>query len=62
SESSLKRRMSFSQVFKSLALPISSSNHHRHSHYDAGTSQEVDEIYVWNTVATKNLPKPTVVV
>lgn len=62
----LKRRMSFSQVFKSMAMPISNnnSNHHRHSQYDAGTSGSVfdEEIYIWNTVTTKNLPKPTVVV
>ncbi|KAF9135214.1 hypothetical protein BGW39_004146 [Mortierella sp. 14UC] len=60
----LKRRMSFSQVFKSLTMPISSSNHsHRHSQYDASTSREVfdEDIYIWNTVTTKNLPKHTVV-
>ncbi|KAF9909935.1 hypothetical protein EC991_007738 [Linnemannia zychae] len=57
----LKRRMSFSQVFKSLTMPISSN--HRHSHYDAGTSREVfdEDIYIWNTVTTKNLPKHAVV-
>ncbi|KAG0299588.1 hypothetical protein BGZ97_003625, partial [Linnemannia gamsii] len=67
----LKRRMSFSQVFKSLTMPISNnnSNHHRHSQYDTGASShhhhhEVfdEDIYIWNTVTTKNLPKPTVVV
>ncbi|KAG0070037.1 hypothetical protein BGZ89_001541 [Linnemannia elongata] len=62
----LKRRMSFSQVFKSLTMPISNNNinHHRHSQYDAGTSGSMfdEEIYIWNTVTTKNLPKPTVVV
>ncbi|KAG0293739.1 hypothetical protein BGZ96_002381 [Linnemannia gamsii] len=70
----LKRRMSFSQVFKSLTMPISNnnSNHHRYSQYDAGASShhhhhhhhEVfdEDIYIWNTVTTKNLPKPTVVV
>ncbi|KAG0271354.1 hypothetical protein BGZ95_000841 [Linnemannia exigua] len=61
----LKRRMSLSQVFKSLTLPISAShnNNHRHSQYDAGTSREVfdEDIYIWNTVTTKNLPKPTIV-
>ncbi|KAF9155539.1 hypothetical protein BG015_009515 [Linnemannia schmuckeri] len=64
----LKRRMSFSQVFKSLTMPISNnnSNHHRHSQYDVGSNHhhEVfdEDIYIWNTVTTKNLPKPTVVV
>lgn len=62
----LKRRMSFSQVFKSLTMPISNnnSNHHRHSQYDTSTSGSMfdEEIYIWNTVTTKNLPKPTVVV
>ncbi|KAG0373863.1 hypothetical protein BGX24_011147 [Mortierella sp. AD032] len=64
SDVKLKRRMSFSQVFKSLTMPISSSHHnHRHSQYDAGTSREVfdEDVYIWNTVTTKNLPKPTVV-
>ncbi|KAF8943710.1 hypothetical protein BGZ47_005136 [Haplosporangium gracile] len=53
----LKRRMSFSQVFKSLTMPISNnhSNHHHHEVFD-------EDIYIWNTVTTKNLPKPTVVV
>jgi len=63
----LKRRISFSQVFKSLTMPSSRRNS---LHDVAGTGastdtlQEVfdDEIYVWNTVTTKNLPKPTVVV
>ncbi|KAF9544557.1 hypothetical protein EC957_011866 [Mortierella hygrophila] len=61
----LKRRMSFSQVFKSLAMPISNNNHHhRHSQYDASTPGSVfdEEIYIWNTVTTKNLPRSTVVV
>ncbi|KAG9069981.1 hypothetical protein KI688_009311 [Linnemannia hyalina] len=61
----LKRRMSFSQVFKSLTMPISNNNnHHRHSQYDTSISGSVfdEEIYIWNTVTTKNLPRSTVVV
>ncbi|KAF9934903.1 hypothetical protein FBU30_010170 [Linnemannia zychae] len=61
-DAKLKRRVSLGQVFRSLTMPSSSHNGHRHSICDAARREILDnDVYIWNTVTTKNLTKHPIV-